>query len=174
MRRSLMIVPSLTILAACAGGPPPDAGIPQPGITAGFPPGGIVDVIRVDARDREPLRAAELVAPDGGATAASSLDVDPNPQRIGGQSAIADPWRASGLGTNGINPLPTRPIDPGAHAQDQLLMMVSTADIALPDPVAYRRDWGHYKLRLSFAGAGDQLDVREIPAPPPPAERTGS
>jgi hypothetical protein len=173
MRRLLMIVPSLALLAACADGPPPTAGIPQPGVTVGFPPGGIVDVIRVNALDREPLRAAELIAPDGSATAASALDVDPNPQRIGGQAAVADPWRISELGTNGINPLPTGPLDPTVRSRNQLMMMVSTADITLSDPVAYRRDWANYKIRLSFAGAGDQLETREIPAPPPPAERTG-
>jgi hypothetical protein len=171
MRRLLLILPLLVALTACADAPPPGGAIPQQGVTASFPPGAVTGAIRVDALDIEPLRTAELVAPDGSTTPASSLDVDPNPQRLGGQNAVADPWRASGLGANGINPLPNGP--PGAaRSQDQLLLMVSTADIPLPDPVAYRQNWGKYKIRLSFA-AGDRLDVREIPAPAPPPEQAG-
>jgi hypothetical protein len=170
MRRLLLILPSLVVLAACADAPPPGGEIPLQGVTASFPPGAVTGVIRVDALETEPLRAAELVAPDGSATPANSVDVDPNPQRLTGQDAVADPWRSSGFGTNGINPLPTNPPN-FARSQTQLLLMVSTADIPLPDPVAYRQDWGKYKIRLSFA-AGDQLDVREIPAPAPPPEAT--
>ena len=172
MRRLLLILPPLVALAACADTPPPGADIPQPSLTASFPPGAVTGVIRVDALESAPLRAAELVAPDGSITPASSLDVDPNPQRLTGQSALADPWRSSGLGTNGINPLPINPPN-FARSQNQLLLMVSTADIPLPDPVVYRQDWGKYKIRLSFAAGGDQLDVREIPAPAPPPEQAG-
>ncbi|HTQ34290.1 MAG TPA: hypothetical protein VMI30_08980 [Stellaceae bacterium] len=170
MRRLLMILPSLVVLAACADGPPPVSNIPETGVTANFPPGAVNGVIHIAAVEREPLRAAELVAPDGSTTPAGSLDVDANPQRIGGQYAVTDPWRASGWGTNGINPLPTGALDPTVRSRNELLEMVSTADITLPDPVAYRQDWRNYKIRLSFAGAGDQLDVREIPAPAPPPE----
>jgi hypothetical protein len=171
MRRLLLILPSLVALAACTDAPPPGAEIPEQGVTASFPPGAVVNVIRVDARETEPLRAAELVAPDGSTTPASWLDVDANPQRLTGQDAVADPWRSSGFGTNGINPLPTAPPN-FARSENQLLLMVSAADIPLPDPVVYRQDWEKYKIRLSFA-AGNQLDVREIPAPAPPPEQTG-
>lgn len=172
MRRSLLIFPSLVALAACTDAPPPGGDIPLQGVAASFPLGAVANVIRVDAREAEPLRAAELVAPDGSTTPANWLDVDSNPQRLTGQDAVADPWRSSGLGTNGINPLPTAPPN-FVRSQNQLLLMVSTADIPLSDPVAYRQDWGKYKIRLSFA-AGDQLDVREIPAPAPPPAATGS
>jgi hypothetical protein len=173
MRRLLPILPLLVALAACTDAPPPGADIPQQGVTASFPPGAVVNVIQVDARDSAPLRAAELVAPDGSTTPANWLNVDPNPQRLTGQDAVADPWRSSGFGTNGISPLPTTTGAPNfARSQNQLLMMISTADIPLPDPVVYRQDWAKYKIRLSFA-AGDQLDVREIPAPAPPPEQTG-
>jgi hypothetical protein len=172
MRRWLMILPSLIVLAACTDAPP-GAGAPRQEARASFPRGGVADVIKIDVLDPAPLRAADLVAPDGTTTSASSLDVNANPQTIGGQGTIADPWRPSMLGSNGINPLPTGQIDPAARARDQLLLTVSTADITLPDPVAYRRDWGNYKIRLSFAAAGDQLETRDIPAPEPPPEKAG-
>jgi len=172
MRRLLLILPSLVALAACTDAPPPGADIPLQGMTASFPPGAVANVIRVDARETEPLRAAELVAPDGSTTPANWLDVDPNPRRLAGQDAVADPWRSSGFGTNGINPLPTAAPPNFARSQNQLLLMVSAADIPLPDPVVYRQDWEKYKIRLSFA-SGDRLDVREIPAPAPPPEQTG-
>jgi hypothetical protein len=171
MRRLLLILPSLVALAACTDAPPPGGAIPQQGVTTNFPPGGITGVIRVNALETEPLRAAELIAPDGSTTPASWLDVDPNPQRLDGQDAVADPWRSSGFGTNGINPLPTAPPN-FARSQNQLLLMVSSADIPLPDPVVYRQDWEKYRIRLSFA-VGNQLDVREIPAPAPPPEAAG-
>ena len=167
MRRFWMILPSLIVLAACADAPPPSSGVQQ-GVRASFPPGGVAGVIRVDALDTLPLRTAELVAPDGTATPASSLDANPNPQTISGQAAIADPWRSSMLGANGINPLPSGAPDPLVRSRTLLLLTVSTADIALPDPVAYRRDWATYRIRLGFGAAGNRLDIREIPAPPPP------
>ena len=48
--------------------------------------------------------------------------------------------------------------------------MLSTAEITLPDPVAYRRDWAGYKIRLGFAAGGSQLQIRVIGAPAPPPE----
>ena len=171
MRRCLMILPSLIVLAACANAPPPTA-LPQQGVHASFPPGSIVNVIQVDALDPLPLRAAALIAPDGTTTQASSIDVHANPTTLGGEYSLNDPWRSSALG-NTTNAFPTGAIDPVVRSEDQLLMTVSTADITLPDPVAYRRDWANYKLRLSF-GADNHLDTREIPAPQPPPGATGS
>jgi hypothetical protein len=171
MRRFLVILPFAMLLSACADAPPPAQG-PQLGITASFPRGGVADVIKVDALDSAPVRAVELVAPDGTTTTASSLDVTANPQTLIGQTAITDPWRSSGFGVNGSNPLPSGAPQATYRGQQQVLLTVSTADITLPDPVAYRRDWANYKIRLSFAAAGNQLDTREIPAPQPPPEPT--
>lgn len=172
MGRFWMILPCLAALVACTDAPPPVA-VPPPGMTASFPPGGLVNVIQVNALDALPLRTAELIAPDGGATPASSIEVDANPTVLAGQHAVRDPWRTSSLGPNGLNPMPDATSDPSAYSQHQLLMTVSTAQIALPDAVAYRRDWQGYKIRLGFAGAGHALDTREIPAPEPPPQSGG-
>lgn len=166
MRRSLMILASVIVLGACSDGPPPAA--PAQGVVASFPPGAVVTVIRVAAFDALPLRAAELVAPDGTVTPASSLDVENNPRTTGGQSGVTDPWRSSMLGTNGTPQMPNATIDPTMRSQTRLMLMASTAEIPLPDPVAYRRDWANYRIRVSFAAAGGQLDTREIAAPAPP------
>ena len=172
MRRFWTILPCLVLLGACADAPPPVAA-PAPGVTASFPPGGLVNVIQVHALDPLPLRTAELIAPDGSTTPASSIDVDANPTVLAGQQAFRDPWRTSSIGPNGLNPMPDATIDPSVYSQHQLLMTVSTAQLALPDPVAYRRDWQTYKIRLGFAGGGHQLDTREIPAPEPPPQPSG-
>jgi hypothetical protein len=173
MRRWLMLLSCVIALAACAGAPPPGAGAPQPGVTALFPPGRVAGVIRVDVLDPLPLRAAALVAPDGTLTQASWLDVAANPEQLAGTTSLNDPWRPSILGANGFNPLPTGVMDPAPHARNQVLLTVSTADLNVPDPVAYQRDWEHYRIRLGFAASGDQLETRDIPAPAPPPEKTG-
>jgi hypothetical protein len=167
MRRFWMILPCLAAIAACTDAPPPLA-VPPPSVTATFPPGGLANVIQVNALDALPLRTAELVAPDGATTPASSIDVEANPVTLAGQRAFNDPWRTSSIGPNGINAAPQATTDPAVYSQHQLLMTISTAQIAPADPVAYRRDWQNYKVRLGFAGSGHQLDMREIPAPEPP------
>jgi hypothetical protein len=173
MRRFWMIVPCLAVLAACTEAPPP-AAAPPPGVTASFPPGALANVVQVRALDPLPLRTAELVAPDGTTTPASSIDVSANPTAIAGQTAFKDPWRTSSLGPNGLNPMPDATSDPTVNSQHQLLLTVSIAQIAPPDPVAYRRDWQSYKIRLGFVGSGHQLETRDIPAPePPPEPRSG-
>jgi len=166
MRRLPMILLFLIVLAACADGPPPV--VVEQRVEASFPPGAIANVIKVDARDELPLRVAELVAPDGTTTSADSLEIDPLPEANGGQTAVGDPWRASMLAPNGNPGLPNAQLDPLSHSQDRLLLMVSTADITLPDPVAYRRDWANYRIRLSFDAGNGRLDTREIAAPEPP------
>jgi len=53
-------------------------------------------------------------------------------------------------------------------SHDTLLLMTANAEITLPDPVVYRRDWQHYKIRLTF-GASGAPEIRELAAPAPPA-----
>jgi hypothetical protein len=166
MRRLPMILPCLMLLAACADAPPSPT-IEQ-GVRASFPPGAVVNVIRVDALDSLPLRAADLVAPDGTVTSASSLDVQKSLQTNGGESTVNDPWRSSMLGNNGIPQLPSGQLTASVRTHDTLMAMVSTAQIPLPDPAAYRQDWANYRIRLSFGAGGSDLDTREIAAPRPP------
>jgi hypothetical protein len=169
MRRLPMTLLSLTVLAACTDAPPPTL-LPQQGVTASFPPGVVVNLIRVNALDTLPMRAAELVAPDGTATPATYLDVDKSPQSNNGQSTLNDPWRSSMLGANGVPQLPNGQLAPAVRSHDTLLLMVSTAEIPVPDPVAYRRDWANYHIRVTFSGigGGGEPNTQEIPAPQPP------
>jgi hypothetical protein len=166
MRRSLLILPSLLYLAACADAPPPTP-LPGPHVTIGFPPGSVVNVIKIEVVDNQPLRAAALVAPDGTATPAGWLDV---------QRSIQD---NNGLyGTDSVMPhaplAGTSPVLPNTNSSvtylshDTLLLMTANAEITLPDPVVYRRDWQHYKIRLTF-GASGAPEIRELAAPAPPA-----
>lgn len=174
MRRYWMILPCLLALAACTANAPPPEGPPQPSVQASFPSGAVTNVIHVDALDRLPLRTAELIAPDGTATLATSVDAEANPETLAGESAFKDPWRASNLEANGFNPAPAATTDPTVNSRHQLLLTVSRAQISPPDPVAYARDWQGYKIRLGFAGPGNQLEMRDIPAPePPPAPQNG-
>jgi hypothetical protein len=166
MRRLLLILPILVPLAACGdGGLAP---LPMPRVQAGFPPGGVANVIRIDALDALPLRAAELIAPDGGATPADSVDARPAPTIERGQTALNSPWRGDLSGVSSVIASPGGAFDGTLRGQTTLLLTVSTADIALPDPVAYRNDWAHYRVRLSFAAPGGEIDTREIAAPQPP------
>jgi hypothetical protein len=131
-------------------------------VRARFPPGGVVDVIEVDAVDRLPLRRAELIAPDGRAAPASYLNVNPSPD------ITFDPEFASspgyGFGSGNIGP---RLTVGGAQQRVAVLAMVSTASIPLPDPVEYRRDWRGYHIRLDFGDPPGEVKTRELVAPEP-------
>lgn len=127
-------------------------------------------MIEVDAIDRLPLRTAELIAPDGEATPASYLHVDPSPtatfdQRVaygGYAGGFFDPGsRAAGaaFSTDSTGAPQTRA---------RLMTMVSTASIPVPDEVAYRRDWRSYRVFLSFGDLAGEVERRVLPAPEPP------
>ncbi len=137
---------------------------------AGFPRGGLVDTIAIDAIDRLPLRAAELVAPDGATTPAGNIDVTASPTFATGQWVAGDPWRnaLAGGGSAAALTMPNAQAGAALQGQQQLLATVSTAEIALPDPVAYRRDWRKYRIRLTFGTPPGEIETREIAAPEPP------
>lgn len=169
MRLAISLV-TLLVLAGCGGGPP--SASPTDQVRASFPPGGIADQIEVDAIDRLALRSAELVAPDGHATPAASITANPAPTEYLSQQFPTGPYSGSQFGVSGIGP--NAPYVGAATAapqtQTRLLAIVSTASIALPDPVAYRQNWQKYRLRLRFGQPPDQVETREIAAPvPPPA-----
>jgi len=175
MRRVLLVplavlVP-LVLLAGCEGGGAPSRGPlgSTEDLHVGFPKGGLADTIRVDAIERLPLRAAVLVAPDGTAVTASGIDVVDAPRFATGQWVAGDPWRnalAGGAAAAALLPQPE--IGAALQGQQQLLATVSTAEIALADPGAYRRDWRKYRIRLTFGTPPGETETRDIAAPEPP------
>ena len=166
MRKIVSLLTAM-VLAACA-----DTGLPPVAtdqIRVRFPPGGVVDVIEVDAVDRLPLRQAELVAPDGQATPASYLNVDASPGVTFNPEFANNPYAGNALGAANITAgVTSAGLTPGAPQQRvAVLAMVSTASIPLPDPVEYRRDWRGYRIRLGFGDPPGAVETRELPAPEP-------
>jgi hypothetical protein len=157
----------LLLLAACAGmGPGP---APNDPVQAGFRPGGVANQIEVSATDRLPLRAAELVAPDGHTTPALSITANPAPTESFSQEFPTGSYAGANFGVANIgsNALSPSVVGAAPNTQTTLLGVVSNASIPLPDPLAYRRDWQKYRLRLRF-GDSPQAETREIAAPAPP------
>lgn len=167
MLRIARLLPAVLLLAACGGGGV--APLPTDQVRASFPPGGIVDQIVVDAIDRLPLRAAALVAPDGSATPALSITANPAPTRTYSAQSPNNPYAGANFGVANIGSNALAPGIVGAASQTEttLLAVVSTAEIQLPDPLAYRRNWRKYRIRLRF-GDPPQVETREIAAPAPP------
>jgi len=171
MRRVLSILLLLSLIAGCEGG-----GVPSPSplgsseeLHIGFPKGGLADTIAIDTVERLPLRAAVLVAPDGTAIATGSIDTVDSPRFATGQWVAGDPWR-NGLAGGGAAAalLPHPEIGAALQGQQQLLATVSTAEIALPDPVTYRRNWQKYRIRLTFGAPPGETETRSLAAPEPP------
>jgi hypothetical protein len=166
-RRSVLSILSFVLLAACG-----DSGlapVPSDQVRAWFPPGGVVDVIEVDTVNHLPLRSAELIAPDGQATPASYLTVNPSPSATFDQAFPNSPYAGAAPGagnlTAGLTTLST-----GAPQQQVTLQtMFSSASLPLPDPVEYRREWRNYRIRLDFGIPPGETETRELPAPEPPA-----
>ena len=170
MRAVVCLLP-LVLLAACSDAESGLAPLPNDRVRVRFPPGGVVAAIEVDAVDRLPLRSAELIAPDGEATPAIYLHVDPTPslsfdQRfVGGAPYTGNAFGISNIGSN--VPFPAD-LSGAPQARAQLLTMVSIASIPLPDEVAYRRDWRSYRIFLSFGDLAGEVERRVLPAPEPP------
>jgi hypothetical protein len=156
----------LALLTGCAAGGP--APLPTGTVRAYFPKSAVADTIEVDAIDRLALRRADLVAPDGRTTAALSIAARPAPS----DATLALPTGGDGGGGLASGALTGNPPIAGAvgaavQTQSQLFATVSNATIALPDPVAYRRAWQKYRVRLRF-GDAPRAESREIAAPEPP------
>ena len=166
--RGVVCVLTLFLLAACTD----DGAAPLPSdqVRARFPPGGVVDVIEVDAVDRLPLRKAELIAPDGQATRASYLNVNPSPSITFDQAFPNGPYAGNAFGVGNLAAGVAPPALTGGATQQRVtfLTMVSTASIPLPDPVEYRRDWRGYRIQLSFGDPPGEVESRELAAPEPP------
>jgi len=170
MRRLIRALLPLFLVAACDGGGAPPPAVTAVAVQAGFPRGGLADTITVSAVDRLPLRVAELVAPDGTATPANWIDVNNSPRVATGQWVAGNPWETAVTGATAAAALTTQNAQLGAalQGQVQLLATVSTAEIPLPDPVAYRRDWANYRIRLTFGTPPRDVETRQIAAPEPP------
>jgi hypothetical protein len=159
------------LLTACAGSGP--AALPNNQIRADFPLRGVANQIEITAVDRLPLRSAELVSPDGHTTPALSVAANPAPTNtlsaeFASGVGSGPSYGVSSIGSNALTP---NVVGAGPVTETKLLAIISTASIALPDPVAYRRDWQRYRIRLTL-GTPPQTETREIVAPaPPPAAR---
>ena len=164
--RTVALLLTLALVSACA----PDGGLaplPTDQMRARFPPGGVVNSIEIDAVDRLPLRTAELVSPDGQATPASYLHVNPSPSVTFYQREIDTPYEGNISGIHSAAPVPA--LVTGAPQGDaRLLAMVSTASIPVPDEIEYRRDWRSYRIFLSFGDLAGEVERRVLPAPEPP------
>jgi hypothetical protein len=171
MRRLIPALLPLFLVVACDGGSnAPPLAVTAAAVQAGFPRGGLADTITVSAVDRLPLRAADLVASDGTATPANWIDVNNSPRVATGQWVAGNPWETTVTGATAAAALTTANAELGAtlQGQVQLLATVSTAEIPLPDPVVYRRDWTNYRIRLTFGTPPGDVETREIAAPEPP------
>jgi hypothetical protein len=166
--RSVLAILTIAFLAACA-----DSGLaplPTDQVRARFPPGGVADVIEVSAVDRLPLRKAELISPDGQATPASYLTVNPSPSVTSYEGLPGGTYAGNALAVGNIAagvPL-LAPTGGAAQQRATFLAMVSNASIPLPDPVEYRRGWQSYRIRLSFGDPSGEVETREVSAPEPP------
>jgi hypothetical protein len=147
---------------------PPGPTAPRAQLRAGF--GGLVDTIEIDVLDRLPLRAAVLVAPDGTAAPASYINIADNPRLATGQWSLSHRWEDPVGAANALGaPALAGPrAEAALHARQQLLAVRSVAEIPLPDPVAYRRDWRDWRIRLTFGTPPGDVATLEIPAPEPP------
>jgi hypothetical protein len=164
--RAAAFLLTLALVGACSA----ESGLaplPTDQVRARFPPGGVVNSIEIDAFDRLPLRTAELVSPDGQATSASYLHVNPSPGVTFYQRQIDTPYEGNFFGIGNGAALPA--VVTGAPQGDaQLLAMVSTASIPVPDEIEYRRDWRSYRIFLSFGDLAGEVERRILPAPEPP------
>jgi hypothetical protein len=170
MRAALLALLLLSLAACGTGGLPP---LPLDRISARFPPPGLastgpVNVILVDALTRLPLHRAELVAPDGHATPASAIDVNPSPGFTAYQAAAAHPYGGEFAGIGPRQQLLPTPAGAAPQSESRLLEMHSTAAITVPDPVAYGHDWRRYRIRLTFGTPPAPLESITIAAPAPP------
>jgi hypothetical protein len=169
MRRVLPVLLPLFLIAGCEGGDAPPSG-PTPQIRIGFPRGGIADTIAVNAIERLPLRTADLIAPDGKITPAGNIEAAASPRFATGQQSVGNPWQRALAASSPLATMTNAQAGAVFQEREQLLATVSSAEIALPDPVVYRRDWGHYRIRLTFGTPPGEVETRELAAPEPPPQ----
>lgn len=175
---------SAAVPAAAPGGTEPGSSPPEPSPPP-LPPGpaaptatlhvgfaGIVNTIEVSAVQPQPLRAAALVMPDGTLVPANYITVSANPRIMTGQWVLSQPWNAAVNSENALAALalPEGQTSAALRSDQQLLAMVSRAELPLTDPVGYRRDWRDWRVRLTFGTPPGQLETLVIAAPEPPPQ----
>jgi hypothetical protein len=154
---------ALLVLAACSGDE--DRGISNPVAARFAAEGG--DRIEVTVADPQPVETAELVAPDGAATAAYQIDRSKTVEEDGRASPSVGVGVFGGssghIGTSvGIG----IPIFGNGAPEDPVID--SRALIRVPDMAAYRARWTEYRLRLHLGTTDTNRRIMEIPAPRPP------
>jgi hypothetical protein len=160
--RTILCVLAL-LLAACSGDE--DRGISNP-VAARFA-ADAGDRIEVTVADPQPVETAELIAPDGGATAAYQIDRSKTVEEDGGPAPSVGVGVFGGssghIGTSiGIG----IPIFGSGAPEDPVID--SRALIRVPDMAAYRAHWTEYRLRLHLGTTETNRRIMEIPAPRPP------
>lgn len=161
-------------LAGCASDPQTPK---PPSIEARYGAGG--NIVQVTVTDRLPLRGAELVAPNGTAEAARSI----NTERLARSYAAPGYGPTVGVGVGGFSGssgrsgfgtglglgFPLGGFGSGPATESELAaQVVSNAFIPVADAEAYRASWRQWRVRLSLGAAGVDERVVEVEAPPPP------
>jgi hypothetical protein len=170
MRKAVIACLALAALAACASDQKSNAGADaQSDYAASFAPEAS-DLLLVEVRDEDPVRAARLVAPDGSATEAHAIDTERTRGSGGGGGVY--PSIGVGVGGGSNSGVATGvgigfPIFGGGGGGGRPEYR-STARIHVPDMAAYRANWQKYELRVTVGEGTDQHQI-VIPAPEPAA-----
>jgi hypothetical protein len=159
---------ALTLAGCFGGGQGGSAGQRPYTAVARFVPGDEVSVIQITVIDRQSLRGADLIGPDGAVIAAESIDArrgteseQPSFRQPLGSDITNDFGPASPLGVYGT-------FAPAGSQSANSGQIQSTAVIRLSDPVSYLKDWRLWQVRLRI-GDPPNVNVLSLPAPQPPA-----
>jgi hypothetical protein len=163
--RPAVLFPILLMLAACSG--PGPAASPAERTEARFLEHGVADRIEIQALNRLPLRTATLIGPGGMEARADDIVVAPAASL--GERKLLGSAPLSG-GRFGVAAIPPSPAALGGapQASVEVLLMLSTGSLTLPDRVAYRRDWRRYRIKLRFGDPPGAVERQGIAAPRPP------
>jgi hypothetical protein len=170
MRNAVIACLALAALAACASDRERAAEADKPDYVASFAPEA-PDLLLVEVRDDDPVRAARLVAPGGAAVEAHAIDT--NRTSRGGGGGGLYPSVGVGVGGGSNSGVSTGvgigfPIFGGGGGGRVREEYESVARIRIPDLAAYRANWQKYEVRLTLGEGADEHEV-VIPAPEPPA-----
>jgi hypothetical protein len=156
---------ALSLVGCFGGGDSRSAGQRPFTAVARFVPGDDVSVVEVTVNDRQPLRGADLIGPDGAVIAAESIDARrgfeselPSFRQPLGSDIGSDVGLAPPLGFYGV---------PAGSQTASSGQIQSTALIRLSDPVSYLKDWRLWQVRLRI-GDPPKVNVLSLPAPQPP------